>query len=133
MPSAGGSTGGRPPPARGAGGRHCRLRPPTGTRRLPMNDHRSAPLLLLKSAALTVALSACTVGPDFVRPDMAVPDAFIQSSAATAGTPDAATAADADPASWQAFSDPQLTSPVETALAPPHALPPPLATSDRPH
>src|SRR3546814_6716669 len=92
--------------ARRAGRRHYRLRPPTGTRRLPMNDHRSATLLLLKSAALTVALSACTVGPDFVRPDMAVPDAFIQSSAATDGTADAATAADADPAFWQAFGDP---------------------------
>src|SRR3546814_11414427 len=80
-----------------------------------MNDHRSATLLLLKSAALTVALSACTVGPDFVRPDMAVPDAFIQSSAATDGTADAANAADADPAFWQAFGDPQLTSLVEQA------------------
>src|SRR3546814_6534252 len=68
--SAGCSNSCRPTTPRTAGRRHYRLRPPTGTRRLPMNDHRSAALLLLKSAALTVALSACTVGPDFVRPDM---------------------------------------------------------------
>src|SRR3546814_59460 len=129
--SAGCSNSCRPTTARRAGRRHYRLRPPTGTRRLPMNDHRSATLLLLKSAALTVALSACTVGPDFVRPDMAVPDAFIQSSAATDGTADAATAADADPAFWQAFGDPQLTSLVEQALAANHDLRIALASYDR--
>src|SRR3546814_7142241 len=96
-----------------------------------MNAHRSATLLLLKSAALTGALSAFTVGPDFVRPDMAVPDAFIQSSAATDGTADAATAADADPAFWQAFGDPQLTSLVEQALAANHDLRIALASYDR--
>src|SRR3546814_18913810 len=82
-----------------------------------MNDHRSAALLLLKSAALTVALSACTVGPDFVRPDMAMPDAFIQSPAATDGTADAPTAAAADPAFWQAFGHPHLPPLVEQAQA----------------
>src|SRR3546814_2498630 len=87
-----------------------------------MNDHRAAALLLLKSAALTVALSACTVGPDFVRPDMAVPDAFIQSPAATDGTTDVTAVADTDPAFWQAFGDPQLTSLVEQALAANHDL-----------
>src|SRR3546814_2592152 len=96
-----------------------------------LNDHRSATRLLLKSAALTVALSACTVGPDFVRPDMAVPDAFIQSPAATDGTADAATTADADPAFWQAFGDPQLTSLVEQALAANHDLRIALASYDR--
>src|SRR3546814_19274899 len=87
------------------------LRPPTGPRRLPMNDHRSATLLLLKSAALTVALSACTVGPDFVRPDMAVPDAFIQSLAATGGTAYAATAAAAHPATCPAIDNTSWQSP----------------------
>src|SRR3546814_14438975 len=115
--SAGCSNSCRPTTARRAGRRHYRLRPPTGTRRLPMNDHRSATPLLLKSAALTVALSAYTVRPDFVRPDMAVPHAFIQSPAATDATAGAATTADAEPAFWQAFVDPQLTPLVEPALA----------------
>jgi len=94
------------------------------------NDYTSAALLLLKSAALTVALAACTVGPDFVRPDMAVPDAFIQSPAADAAV-DATAGADADPAFWQAFGDPQLTSLVEQALAANHDLRIALASYDR--
>lgn len=95
-----------------------------------MNDHKSAALLLLKSAALTIALSACTVGPDFVRPDMAVPDAFAQSPV-TDGAADVAVAADVDPAFWQVFADPQLTSLVEQALAANHDLRIALASYDR--
>ncbi|GAA3911756.1 efflux transporter outer membrane subunit [Luteimonas lutimaris] len=83
-----------------------------------MIDHKSTAFALLKVAALTVALSACTVGPDFVRPDMAVPDTFIQSP--DVATDDAVPATDA--AFWQGFGDPQLTALVEQALSANHDL-----------
>src|SRR3546814_9762519 len=62
---------------------------------------------------------------------MAVPDAFIQSPAATDGTTDVTAVADTDPAFWQAFGDPQLTSLVEQALAANHDLRIALASYDR--
>lgn len=97
-----------------------------------MNDHKPTTLVLLKATALSLALSACTVGPDFVRPDVAMPDAFIQSPpTATDGTPDAIAAANADPAFWQGFGDPQLTALVEQALAANHDLRIALASYDR--
>src|SRR3546814_14605494 len=62
---------------------------------------------------------------------MAVPDAFIQSPAATDGTTDVTAVADTDPAFWQAFGDPQLTSLVEQAPAANHDLRIALASYDR--
>lgn len=84
----------------------------------------------LLPSLLAVALSACTVGPDYVRPDVPVPDTFIQSQAPTdAGANEAAAAV--DPAFWQAFGDPQLTALVEQALASNHDLRIALANFDR--
>ncbi|MDN5781709.1 MAG: histidine kinase, partial [Luteimonas sp.] len=102
-----------------------------------MHDHKPAALALLKTAALTLALSACTVGPDFVRPAMPVPDSFVEASPATAqakadNAGDATHAASAvDPAFWLAFGDPQLTTLVEQALSANHDLRIALASYDR--
>src|SRR5690606_8917292 len=76
---------------------------------------------------LATALAACSVGPDFVRPDVAVPEVFVQSPATTAadGTPAA------DPAFWTTFGDPQLTALVEQALDANHDLRIALASYDR--
>ena len=62
-------------------------------------------LLALAAAA---CLSACTMGPDYRRPDLPLPPAWRMSM------PDAADLANAD--WWKAFGDPQLDALIETAL-----------------
>lgn len=84
----------------------------------------------LLPSLLAVALSACTVGPDYVRPDVPVPDTFIQSQAPADAAANEAAAA-VDPAFWLAFGDPQLTELVEQALASNHDLRIALANFDR--
>jgi len=63
---------------------------------------RSLPLLLA-----TAALSACTVGPDYKRPEMAVAAQWLEP-----GTP-----GQVDLAWWEHFGDPKLTALVRRALA----------------
>ncbi len=98
-----------------------------------MHDFLPKPARALPAiAALALALSACTVGPDFVRPDVAVPDRFVQASPAPAdaqadaGTGPAAGTAPAAfvaaPEFWRGFDDPQLSALVEQALAANHDL-----------
>ena len=82
---------------------------------------------LVLPSLLAVALSACAVGPDFVRPDMAVPGAFVQSPATTA----VGTTLAVDPAFWTTFGDPQLSALVEQALDANHDLRIALASYDR--
>ncbi|HVI59662.1 MAG TPA: efflux transporter outer membrane subunit [Luteimonas sp.] len=88
---------------------------------------------LLLPSLLAAALAACTVGPDFVRPEVAVPERFVQAAPAAAGvdaqaqtdagaTADAPAASAADPAFWRSFDDPQLTALVEQALSANHDL-----------
>ena len=96
--------------------------------------------MVMRSLALAVAaalLAACTVGPDFVRPDMPTPEHFAQ-----AGTTEAA-AADGTPAQngsfelvtdnefWRGFNDALLTRLVEEALSANHDLRIGLANYDR--
>ena len=64
-------------------------------------------------ALLPIALAACMVGPDHVRPTLAVPGQFVSNDAnpvAVAPQPDP----DAD--FWNAFDDPMLTRLVDEAL-----------------
>ncbi|MFD2055469.1 efflux transporter outer membrane subunit [Mesorhizobium calcicola] len=60
------------------------------------------------------ALAACTVGPDFVGPDPALPKRWFTNGAATAPANSAGSSAAVlepiDPAWWQAFHDATLTS-----------------------
>ncbi len=59
-----------------------------------------------------VAVAGCTVGPNYVRPDVAVPPAFAE---APPGTP--TTASDGPGRWWTQFGDPLLASLIERALA----------------
>lgn len=75
---------------------------------------RTLPLLTL----LSVALAACAVGPDYVRPETPTADAFIRQEAA-AQTP-APQPADAE--FWRSFDDPLLERLVDAALLHNHDL-----------
>ncbi|MEF3083084.1 efflux transporter outer membrane subunit [Luteimonas sp. SMYT11W] len=92
------------------------------------------PLISVLAAAL---LAACAVGPEHVRPSMAVPQSFEGTAApdATAATANPATAtavpAVADTAFWQAFGDPQLNALVDDTLVANHDLRIALARYDR--
>ncbi|WP_159681666.1 efflux transporter outer membrane subunit [Luteimonas sp. 9C] len=92
------------------------------------------PLISVLAAAL---LAACAVGPDHVRPSMAVPQSFEGTAApdATTATASAANAtvapAVADTAFWQAFADPQLNALVDDTLVANHDLRIALARYDR--
>ena len=77
------------------------------------------PLISVLAAAL---LAACAVGPDHVRPTLALPQSFD-----TGRTPEATDAAATgvprvDAAFWQAFGDPQLDALVEDTLVANHDL-----------
>lgn len=87
------------------------------------------PLVTVLAAAL---LAACAVGPEHVRPSMAMPETFEGVSApdATAATVTAAPAV-TDTAFWQAFGDPQLNALVDDTLAANHELRIALARYDR--
>lgn len=69
-----------------------------------------SPIRLPLLAALSVALAACSVGPDFVRPGAELPEGFVE--AVPAGSP-------AEPIrtrTWQAFADPVLDGLITAAL-----------------
>jgi len=69
------------------------------------------------ATALAIALSACTVGPDFAKPTMPVPERFAQAPAATD-----ATAPMPNAEFWQGFDDPLLARLVDQALSSNHDL-----------
>ncbi|MDF0545622.1 efflux transporter outer membrane subunit [Sphingobium sp. H39-3-25] len=74
--------------------------------------HKSLAIFLASSA-----LAGCTVGPDYHRPEMAAPPAFLGSAAVSARAVPAAVS-DADQRVWWArFNDPLLTQLVDEALA----------------
>ena len=83
----------------------------------------------LKLSALTmlsVALAACTVGPDHVRPTLSTPAQFARAEAATA-TP----MPEANAEFWRGFDDPLLTRLVDETLVANHDLRIALARYDR--
>ena len=67
-------------------------------------------------AALALALSACAVGPDYVRPEAPAPVQFERADA------EVFTSAAAEAEFWHRFGDPMLTSLVDDALAANHDL-----------
>lgn len=70
------------------------------------------PKRLIAGLAPAALVTACTVGPDYHAPEMAVPAAY-QEPAATAPA-----GAEVDPATWwRSFGDPELDRLVERALA----------------
>lgn len=70
-----------------------------------MRDFRSTAL----ASALMLALSACTVGPEYVRPQIDLPERFDQAGS-HAGTEAV------QPALWRAFGDPALDALITRAL-----------------
>ncbi|WP_245157004.1 efflux transporter outer membrane subunit [Lysobacter arenosi] len=90
---------------------------------------------------LALALAACAVGPDYVRPDMPTPANFARDEGAAAvdapatGDGNAAVAQEASPQAnaefWTSFNDPLLTRLVEESLTANHDLRIALASYDR--
>ncbi|WP_223115480.1 efflux transporter outer membrane subunit [Luteimonas suaedae] len=88
--------------------------------RLPATARAMLPSLL------AVALAACAVGPNHVRPELPLADGFVQ---AQVSDPSALPAPDAT--FWQDFADPQLDALVDDALVANHDLRIALASYDR--
>lgn len=79
------------------------------------------------TALATALLSACAVGPDFVKPDMPASATFARASATEASVAPAA----ADAPFWDAFGDPTLSALVADALRANHDLRIALANHDQ--
>ena len=77
-------------------------------------------------ATLSMALAACTVGPDHVRPTLPTPAQFAQADASTE-----AAMPEADAEFWRGFDDPLLTRLVDETLVANHDLRIALARYDR--
>lgn len=88
---------------------------------------RKLPIQASLALATTLFLSACAVGPDYVRPDTPTPAQFVRKAAVaeTVATPEP------DAAFWRAFDDSLLTRLVEQALVANHDLRIALAQYDR--
>ncbi|MBN2870197.1 MAG: efflux transporter outer membrane subunit [Campylobacterales bacterium] len=61
---------------------------------------------LYGSLVLTLLLGGCTIGPDYAKPDIAVPEAFRDANGSAA----------IDTRWWSRFNDPELSAAVEQAL-----------------
>jgi NodT family efflux transporter outer membrane factor (OMF) lipoprotein len=84
-------------------------------------------------AALSAAMVACTVGPDYVRPDVSAPARFAREEAPARADAEVTdeTRAKSDAEFWRGFDDPQLSGLVLDALAANHDLRIALAHYDR--
>lgn len=82
-----------------------------------MIDFRTAARPAFASTLLALALAACSVGPDYVRPQLPTPEAF-----GAMGADSKAPAVVADDRFWRDFGDPLLAQLVEDALAANHDL-----------
>ena len=83
-----------------------------------MTDFRTAGRPALASSVLALALAACSVGPDFVRPELPAVDAFTHAGTESASTAPAGIAMPdaAHGPFWEGFGDARLTALVEDAL-----------------
>src|SRR5688572_18779756 len=88
-----------------------------------MSEFRT--LRALSLAVVTALVAACAVGPDYVRPEAAVPGRFARDAAVTDGDVAAAEVVatqDPDTEFWAGFDDPVLTRLVGAALLANHDL-----------
>ncbi|MCF7223681.1 efflux transporter outer membrane subunit [Marilutibacter chinensis] len=86
----------------------------------------------LAASLLTLALAACAVGPDHVRPNLPLPDHYSQQAGATPEQGATARATpDANAPFWDAFDDPTLSRLVDEALVANHDLRIALSRYDR--
>ena len=81
----------------------------------------SRPRSLGLAALAAVLLAGCSVGPDYERPAVVVPDRFT-GTGTVADDPGVPLATAGDPAFWRRFGDPQLSALVEEALGRNHDL-----------
>ncbi|MEO5558171.1 MAG: RND transporter, partial [Dokdonella sp.] len=81
--------------------------------------------------ALSAAIAACTVGPDYVRPDVSTPAHFARAEATSSADVAAPMGEKSDAEFWRGFNDPQLSALVDAALAANHDLRIALANYDR--
>ena len=77
---------------------------------------------VLAPGLAAVFLAACTVGPDFVRPESQAPATFARAEPGTVEATDANAIPSTDDRFWERFGDPQLTALVEEALLANHDL-----------
>ncbi len=99
-----------------------------------VGDAGARPLQKLKLPAIALlgaALAACTVGPDYVRPDMATPARFAGAEPVASVPLQASAGTAADAEFWRSFGDPKLSSLIERALSANHDLRIALARYDR--
>lgn len=87
-------------------------------------------LKLFAIAALSAAIAACTVGPDYVRPEMAAPAHFARAEA-SATEASAVSNEKPDAEFWRGFNDPQLSALIDASLGANHDLRIALANYDR--
>ncbi|MEG3790853.1 efflux transporter outer membrane subunit [Lysobacter sp. CCNWLW3] len=94
--------------------------------------------MVIRTLALGVAaalLSACAVGPDYVRPTLATPENFARAGETAAivmaQAPAETASPEADVEFWRGFNDPMLTQLVDDALAANHDLRIALSRYDR--
>ncbi len=85
----------------------------------------------LPAATLALALAACTVGPDHVRPTFDAPKNFVRSEASTAPAANTSAVTQPDAEFWTTFADPLLTQLVDDALTANHDLRIALSRYDR--
>jgi len=85
----------------------------TATLRAPR--YRRGLLYCVGAALLAVAFTACTVGPNYHRPQVEVPDSYRGAPAVEAQTAEAASLADEK--WWEVFQDQELQGLIRTALA----------------
>lgn len=74
--------------------------------------HPSPNVLSVLTVSLAALLSACSVGPDYQRPELPAVSRYARVDASVHQQP----APDAEPAFWRGFNDPELTKLVELAL-----------------
>lgn len=79
------------------------------------------------AGAVAAALAGCAAGPDYVRPDVAVPAQFVSGD----GSAEVVLAPGVDPQFWRGLGDPELARLVEAALVANHDLRIALANHDR--
>ncbi len=71
----------------------------------------------MPAVGLSFVLTGCTVGPDYQRPEVTLPDSFSETDGQSDGPRAAAPSVAADTEWWQRFDDPVLTELVQRAIA----------------
>ena len=77
---------------------------------------------MLAPGLAAALLAACTVGPDFVRPDAEAPATFARAETTSTAATNPNAIPSTDDRFWERFGDPQLTALVEEALLANHDL-----------